>query len=32
MLKSKDFWVGVILGILAFYLYSNHLKGAGGGK
>lgn len=26
MLRSKDFWVGVLLGILAFYLYQNHMK------
>jgi hypothetical protein len=26
MLKSRDFWVGVILGVIAFYVYSNHIK------
>lgn len=31
MLKSKDFWVGVILGVILFYVYQNHLKGKGTG-
>jgi hypothetical protein len=26
MLRSKDFWVGVLLGILAFYVYQTHIK------
>lgn len=26
MLRSKDFWVGVLLGILAFYVYNTHIK------
>ncbi len=26
MLKSRDFWVGVLLGVLAFYVYANHIK------
>jgi len=26
MLKSKDFWVGIALGVLAYYLYANHMK------
>jgi hypothetical protein len=26
MLKEKDFWVGVAVGILLYYLYSNHMK------
>jgi hypothetical protein len=29
MLKSKDFWVGVALGVLLYYVYTNHLKGKG---
>jgi hypothetical protein len=32
MLKSKDFWVGVAIGILLYYVYVNHVqkKGPGG--
>jgi hypothetical protein len=26
MLKSRDFWVGVALGVIAFYVYTNHIK------
>jgi hypothetical protein len=26
MLKSKDFWVGMFVGLLAFYIYANHIK------
>lgn len=26
MLKSRDFWVGVILGVGLFYVYTNHVK------
>jgi hypothetical protein len=29
MLKSKDFWVGVAIGVLLYYVYSTHLKGKG---
>jgi hypothetical protein len=29
MLKSRDFWVGVALGVIAFYVYQNHLKKGG---
>jgi hypothetical protein len=31
MLKSKDFWVGVVIGVLLYYVYSTHLKGKGKG-
>ena len=31
MLQRKDFWVGVILGVVAYYVYTTHLKGKGGG-
>lgn len=31
MIKEKDFWVGVIVGVILFYVYTNHLKGKGGG-
>jgi hypothetical protein len=31
MLKSKDFWVGVLAGVILFYVYSTHLKGMGKG-
>ena len=32
MLKSRDFWVGVLLGVIAYYVYTNHIqkKGPGG--
>jgi hypothetical protein len=26
MLTAKDFWIGVIVGALLFYLYQNHMK------
>lgn len=26
MLKSRDFWVGVIIGALLLYVYQNHIK------
>jgi hypothetical protein len=26
MLKSRDFWVGVLLGVAAYYIYTTHLK------
>jgi hypothetical protein len=29
MLKSRDFWVGVALGVIAFYVYQNHIKKGG---
>lgn len=32
MLKAKDFWVGVAVGVLLYYLYVNHMKGKGGGQ
>lgn len=31
MLKNRDFWVGVIIGIVLYYLYVNHLKKGPGG-
>lgn len=31
MLKSKDFWVGILVGAALYYLYVNHLKGKGMG-
>lgn len=31
MLKSRDFWVGILIGVALFYLYQNHLKGKGMG-
>jgi hypothetical protein len=32
MIRDKNFWVGVLAGVVLFYLYQNHLKGMGGGK
>lgn len=29
MLKNKDFWVGVAVGFLVYYVYTTHLKGKG---
>jgi hypothetical protein len=26
MLKSRDFWVGLIVGVILFYVYTNHVK------
>lgn len=26
MLKNKDFWVGVLLGVAAYYIYMHHVK------
>lgn len=31
MLKSRDFWVGVALGVLGYYVYTNHVKKGPGG-
>jgi hypothetical protein len=31
MLKSRDFWVGVALGVIAYYVYTNHVKKGPGG-
>lgn len=31
-LKSKQFWFGVVVGVIGFYLYQNHLKGMGKGS
>lgn len=32
MLKSRDFWIGLVLGALAFYVYANHIKKGGPGQ
>lgn len=32
MIRDKSFWVGVLAGVVLFYLYQNHLKGMGGSK
>jgi hypothetical protein len=29
MLKQKDFWIGVLVGVALYYIYMNHLKGKG---
>lgn len=26
MLKQKDFWIGLVLGVILFYVYQNHMK------
>lgn len=26
MLRNKDFWVGIAVGVLLYYLYTNHMK------
>lgn len=26
MLRNKDFWIGIIVGVALFYLYQNHMK------
>lgn len=31
MLKSQAFWVGVAVGVILYYVYTNHLKGKGMG-
>lgn len=31
MIKRKDFWVGVVAGVILFYVYNTHLKGMGKG-
>jgi hypothetical protein len=31
MIKDHKFWVGVIVGVIAYYVYANHVcKGMGG--
>jgi hypothetical protein len=32
MLQRKDFWVGVALGVILYYVYCNHLKKGMGGS
>lgn len=29
--KSGKFWIGVIAGVVLFYVYTNHMKGKMGG-
>ncbi len=29
MLKNKDFWVGIAVGVILFYVYQNHIKKGG---
>lgn len=29
MLRSKDFWVGVLLGVIACYVYHNYMQKKG---
>lgn len=31
MLKSRDFWIGLVLGVVLFYVYQNHMKKGPGG-
>ena len=31
LLQDKRFWVGLFVGVAAYYLYSNHVKGKGKG-
>lgn len=32
MIKDHKFWVGVVVGVIAYYVYANHVrKGMGGG-
>jgi hypothetical protein len=32
MLKSRDFYIGILVGVVAYYVYCNHVKkGMGGG-
>jgi hypothetical protein len=26
MLRDKDFWIGLLVGVLLYYLYANHVK------
>lgn len=27
MLKSKDFWIGLIAGLVLYFVYANYMKG-----
>lgn len=29
MLKSRDFWVGILLGVILYYVYVNHVQKKG---
>jgi hypothetical protein len=29
VLRNKDFWVGLFVGLLVFYIYTNHIKKGG---
>jgi len=31
VLKNKDFWIGVLVGVALYYIYLNHVKGKKGG-
>lgn len=31
MLKEKDFWIGLLVGALLYYVYTNHVKKRPGG-
>ena len=26
MLRQKDFWIGLVVGVVLFYVYTNHMK------
>lgn len=32
MLKSRDFYVGILVGVVAYYVYVNHVKKGMGGQ
>jgi len=31
MFKAKDFWIGIVVGLILCYVYQNHMKGKGQG-
>lgn len=30
MLRNQAFWIGILVGLAAFYFYTNHFKGGKG--
>jgi hypothetical protein len=32
MLRSRDFYIGILVGVVAYYVYCNHIKKGMGGQ
>lgn len=31
MLRNKDFWIGIAVGVVLYYIYANHVAKGGAG-